>query len=260
LKKHRPKANGAAKVRKSPARGRTAAVRRAVKPRTSLSMTERAYAEIRQRVITLKFRPGQFLNESMICSELGMGRTPVHEALHRLQIEGLVQIVPRKGILIRTASLDDVIALIETRMMIEPAGMALAAQRAETSHLKTLQTIIDKSRQALRENDRAGYMTLDLSFHSEIIRATGNSVLADIMRMLHQRASRLWHLQVWKDADLQVTQKEHEAIFEALKRGDSNAALDAGRAHLNSLKSRILQSVSERVADQRTASTFRLSM
>jgi DNA-binding GntR family transcriptional regulator len=244
LKKLSPRTSGAAKARKTPARRGTAAARRAAEPRTNLSMTERAYADIRQRVITLKFRPGQFLNESTICTELGMGRTPVHEALHRLQIEGLVQIVPRKGILIRTASLDDVIALIETRMMIEPAGMALAAQRAEKSHLKSLQSVIDQSRQALRSNDRAGYMALDLSFHSEIIRATGNSVLTDVMRMLHQRASRLWHLQVWKDTDLKVTQKEHEAIFEALKRGDSGAALEAGRAHLNSLKCRILQSVS----------------
>lgn len=209
----------------------------------ALSLTERAYAEIRHRVITLGFRPGEFLNESLICAALGIGRTPVHEALHRLQVEGLVQIVPRKGVLIRTDSLNDVIALIETRMLVEPAGMALAAQRAQSHHLRTLQTLLKKSRRAIKDSDRAGYMALDSKFHNEIVRATDNSVLADVMRMLHQRASRIWHLQVWTDADLQVTQVEHEAIFEALKSGDAEAASAAARAHLTSLRRRIMHGV-----------------
>lgn len=212
-------------------------------PLASVSLTERAYAEIRHRVITLRFRPGEFLNESAICQDVGIGRTPVHEALHRLQVEGLVQIVPRKGVLIRTASLDDVIALIETRMVVEPAGMALAAQRAQPHHLRSLQNVIKQSRRAIKDNDRTSYMALDLTFHSEIVRATGNTVLADVMRMLHQRASRIWHLQLWKDADLRLTQIEHEAIFEALRSKDAEAAADAGRAHLTSLRSRIMQGV-----------------
>jgi len=211
---------------------------------TRVSLTERAYAEIRHRVITLAFRPGEFLNESMICASLGIGRTPVHEALHRLQLEGLVQIVPRKGVVIRTDSLNDVIALIETRMVVEPAAMALAAERAQPSHLRSLEALLRQARQAIRQSDRAGYMVLDAEFHNEIVRATGNSVLADVIRMLHQRASRIWHLQVWNEADLHVTQVEHEAIFEALKSGSRDRTADASRAHLTSLRSRIVDVVS----------------
>ncbi|MDP2409061.1 MAG: GntR family transcriptional regulator [Pseudolabrys sp.] len=209
-----------------------------------LSLTERAYAEIRHRVITLAFRPGEFLNESMICASLGIGRTPVHEALHRLQLEGLVQIVPRKGVLIRTDSLNDVIALIETRMVVEPAGMALAAGRAQPQHLRALEVLLKQSHLAIKQSDRAGYMALDAKFHNEIVRATGNSVLADVMRMLHQRASRIWHLQVWSDADLRLTQIEHEAIYEALKAGSAERTAAAARAHLMSLRGRIMNVVS----------------
>ncbi len=204
------------------------------------SLTERAYAEIRHRVITLGFRPGEFLNESTICAEVGIGRMPVHGALHRLQIEGLVQIVPRKGVMIRTDSLNDVIALIETRMMVEPACMALAAQRAGSSDLRTLRTLLSQSRRAIRQSDRASYMSLDAKFHNEIVRATGNSVLVEVMRMLHQRASRIWLLQFWTDADLKLTQIEHEAIFEALESGDADATSAASRAHLTSLRRRIM--------------------
>lgn len=213
-----------------------------------LSLTERAYAEIRHRVITLDLRPGEFLNESMICASLGIGRTPVHEALHRLQLEGLVQIVPRKGVLIRTDSLNDVIALIETRMLVEPAGMALAAGRAEPKHLRALQTLLKQQRFAIKQKDRAGYMALDSKFHNEIVRATGNSVLADVMRMLHQRAARIWHLQVWTEADLLLTQTEHEAIFLALQAGDASRTAEAARAHLTSLRGRIMNVVSIKTA------------
>ena len=90
----------------------------------------------------------------MICAAIGIGRTPVHEALHRLPVEGLVQIVPRKGVMIRTKSLNDVIALIETRMLVEPAGMALAAQRAQSHHLRTLQSLLKQSRRAIKQSDR----------------------------------------------------------------------------------------------------------
>lgn len=245
MKMRRKKTNGSRKiVKKNYKHGaKSVALGQATTPLTSVSLTERAYAEIRHRVITLRFRPGEFLNESVICKNLDIGRTPVHEALHRLQVEGLVQIVPRKGILIRTASLDDVIALIETRMVVEPAGMAMAAQRAQPHHLKSLESVIKQSRRAIEDNDRTSYMALDLTFHSEIVGATGNTVLADVMRMLHQRASRIWHLQLWKDADLRLTQIEHEAIFEALRSKDADAAADAARAHLTSLRNRIMQGV-----------------
>jgi len=221
-------------------RGRRSAAQQAG---TTISLTERAYAEIRNRVMALGFRPGQFLNESMICAAIGIGRTPVHEALHRLQVEGLVQIVPRKGVLIRTDSLNDVIALIETRMLVEPPGIGLAAQRAKSHHLQVIQTLLKKSRRAIQDGDRAGYMALDLKFHNEIISATDNTILAEVMRMLHQRSSRIWNLQLWTDADLRVTQVEHEKIFEALKSGDADAASAAARAHLTSLRRRIMQGV-----------------
>jgi len=191
----------------------------------------------------LAFRPGEFLNESSICAIIGIGRTPVHEALHRLQIEGLVQIVPRKGILIRTDSFNDVIAIIETRMLVEPPGMALAAQRAKPDHMSELQTILKQARDAIKDDDRASYMALDLKFHDVIISATDNAVLADVLRMLHQRSGRIWNLQVWTSADLRVTQIEHEEIFSALKARDADAASAAARSHLTSLRRRIVQGV-----------------
>ena len=205
-----------------------------------LSLTQRAYAEIRHRIITLGFRPGEFLNESTICQLLDIGRTPVHEALHLLKLEGLVEIIPRKGVLIRPDSLNDVIALLEARMIIEPQCMGLAAERAQAHHLKVLDDLLQATRRAIEQGDRAEFMSLDSRFHDELVTAASNTMLADVMRLLHQRASRIWHLQVWSDEDLKLTKLEHEAIFKAVKRGDREAAVAAAQTHLTSLKRRIL--------------------
>lgn len=226
-------------TKKKTSRAKTASA----EPAARMTLTERAYAEIRNRVITLEFRPGAFLNEALICDTLGIGRTPVHEALHRLHLEGMVQIVPRKGVLIRSESLNDVIALIETRMLIEPPGMALAAERIKPQHLDRLRDLLKRQQLALKQKDRAGYMALDSAFHGEIVGATGNGVLGEVMRMLHQRASRIWHLHVWNDSDLLLTQREHEAIFAALAVGSAVRAQAAAREHLTSLRARIMNAV-----------------
>jgi len=203
-------------------------------------MTEQAYAEIKRRILTLEFKPGEFLNETTIRQLLGLGRTPVHEALHRLRLEGLVEIIPRKGIMIRAESLKDVISLIEARMIVEPQCMRLAAERAQAGHLAELADIMKRFRQALADGEPSSFMELDSRFHRELVQASSNPVLSDVMRLLHERASRIWHLQLWGKNDLRVTMCEHDAIYQAVQRGDPNAAYEAALAHLTSLKRRIL--------------------
>jgi len=205
-----------------------------------ISLTQRAYGEIKRRVITLSFKPGEFLTEPIICKLLGIGRTPVHEALHLLKLEGLVEIIPRKGIFIRPDSLNDVISLLEARMIVEPQCVALAAERAKASHVAALDAVLVETRRAIEQGDRLVFMSLDSRFHDALVDAAANPVLGDVMRLLHQRASRIWHLQVWSDDDLKLTRLEHEAIFKAVKRGDREAATNAAQIHLTSLKRRIL--------------------
>lgn len=207
-----------------------------------MSLTQRAYVEIKRRVITLGFRPGQFLTEAEICRLLGMGRTPVHQALHLLKLEGLVEIIPRKGILIRPDSLNDVIALLEARMIVEPACMALAAARVEPHHLAALKMALSDARCAIDQGDGQAFMELDTRFHGQLVQAAGNSTLTEVMRLLHERARRLWYLQLWGSNDFELTQQEHESLFYAVERGDPSAASNAAQVHLSSLKRRILVS------------------
>ncbi len=204
----------------------------------TLSLSDLAYQQIKQRILQLEFRPGQFLNESTICEMLDIGRTPVHQAVHRLMLEGLLEIVPRKGLLIRPDSMNEVLNLLEARWALEPNIAALAAERASPTHIKRLQKLL---REALTINggkDRTRHMEIDREFHHLIADAAGNPILADVIRPLHERSGRLWHLQLKIPDDIQQTEKEHEAILDAIVRGDKEAAARAMQAHLMSLRRR----------------------
>src|ERR1700704_986824 len=88
-------------------------------PAKSSSLTQRAYEAIKEKVITLYFLPGQYLNEAAICDLLNMGRTPVHQALQRLQQEGLIDVVPRKGVIIQPDSISQIIEFLDARLTVE---------------------------------------------------------------------------------------------------------------------------------------------
>jgi DNA-binding GntR family transcriptional regulator len=250
-----PAAPGRSRARGSvQAHGTTTAVRASAQPgRTGSrkkappgaasggSLADKAYAEMKRMLITLALRPGQFMNEAWICAELGIGRSPVHQALHRLQLEGLIEIIPRKGILVRSESLNDVLALLDARIVVEPHCIALAAERGPAALVEQLSDLLHRSAAAAKQGDREAFMALDVEFHSELANGAGNPVLADIMRLLHQRASRIWHLQVWSSDDLLVTQQEHRKIYEAVRRHRPEQARSAAQRHLASLRQRILK-------------------
>src|SRR5690606_8086580 len=106
------------------------------------SLRARAYGEIKRRIITLQYRPGEYLNEAMISDQLGIGRTPVHQALDRLMLEDMVEVIPRKGVIVRPVSLDEVLQLVEVRLVNETHCAALAAQRATEAEIEHMAAIL----------------------------------------------------------------------------------------------------------------------
>src|ERR1700689_5160448 len=89
-----------------------------------VSLREQAYLEIKRRINRLDYRPGAYLNEAQISRALKIGRTPVHQALDRLMLEGLVQVIPRKGIVVQTVSLDQVLEILEAGLPNDPPWAA----------------------------------------------------------------------------------------------------------------------------------------
>jgi DNA-binding GntR family transcriptional regulator len=203
-------------------------------------LSERAYEAIKERILSLDLRPGQFVNEQGLCAMVGMGRMPVHQAVHRLMTDGLLEIMPRKGIIIGTDSLNEVLTGLEARSVLEPHITALAADRARPEQIEAMERVLAQSRRIVDQRFRREFMELDRRFHQAVAEASGNHILVDVQRPLHERSARIWSLIVMRRADgLRLTQEEHEAVLEAIKRRDQVAARQAMQNHLASLRRRV---------------------
>jgi DNA-binding GntR family transcriptional regulator len=196
---------------------------------------------IKSRILSLELRPGQFLNEAAFCEMTGIGRMPVHQATHRLQAEGLIEVIPRKGLVIRMDSLHDVLALLEARLAIEPNVAALAAERISKEQCAELERLLKRSRGLADQSKRQAYGVIDRAFHGIIVEAAGNKILADTVRPLQQRSELFWQLRIMPEEGLEVTQREHEAVLSAILKHDAEGARKAMHAHLLSLHNRILK-------------------
>lgn len=201
------------------------------------SLRDKAYETIRQRIITLEFRPGAYINEAMICEQLGFGRTPVHMAIERLALEGLVEVMPRKGIIVAPLSFDEMKQINETRRMIEPPAAALAAQWASDDEIAILEGIVMAARQ-VPVHDTNSLMELDSQLHSTIADATRNRVLASVLKSLHERSLRNWYISLSDPGQRAKVADEHDEITSAIRSRDPVKAERMMRDHIDSFKRR----------------------
>jgi len=200
----------------------------------TVSLRHKAYEAIKHRIITLAYRPGTYLNETLICADLGIGRTPVHMAMERLMLENLVEVMPRKGIIVKPISVDEINAITEARRINEPAAAALAAARASDEELKRLRSVVRQTK-TTPPHKIEQFIALDREFHSTIREAARNPVLAQILATLHDRSLRHWFISL-SDANRQHNVAvEHEAVVRALEARDSASAEAAMREHIDSL-------------------------
>src|SRR5712664_2321636 len=132
--------------RTSVSRGKTRSQLAHTSVTTAASLRDAAYDAIKHRIITCEFRPGEYINELQLSSTLKIGRTPVHQALDRLMIEGMVDVIPRKGVIVRPVSLNEVLQIIETRLINEPFGARLAADHANDGDLAALADVLKRGK------------------------------------------------------------------------------------------------------------------
>jgi GntR family transcriptional regulator, rspAB operon transcriptional repressor len=204
------------------------------------SLTEQAFQLIKDRVISARYVPGQFLQEASICTELKIGRTPVHQALHRLHQEALVEIIPRKGILVRAESLPEVLTALEVRALIEPYCARQCAEKASTRDVVELKEIVARFAKFRAGGDTHHLMELDRHFHARIAQIAGNPLIVDILRPIHERMSRLWFMRRWQLEDFTLTDTEHSDLLNAIEKGAAEEAARAMRNHIESVRRRLM--------------------
>jgi DNA-binding GntR family transcriptional regulator len=211
--------------------------------RTRRSLREKAYEDIKRRIITLEYRPGEYLNEAVLSEALGIGRTPLNQALHQLQHERLIEIIPRKGLIISPISLDEIMNIIAARTVNEALCVSLAAQWANNTDVLALRKILDKAQAAIPQRNIEKLMNLDHEFHCEISRISRNAVLGDILRSLHERSLRFWFLSLSTIARLEAVHAEHEAIYSAIAEHDAETGAIVARTHIEQFQKNIVLAV-----------------
>ncbi|MBR1177218.1 GntR family transcriptional regulator [Bradyrhizobium sp. KB893862 SZCCT0404] len=217
-----------------------AAAAPAATPKTG-SLVDRAYEEIKERIITVFFLPGQYLNEGAICALLGLGRTPVHQALHRLAADGLVEIMPRKGVIVLPDSIAEIIKILDSRMTVEPELARHAALNATPETAAELKALARFKKVDENVSEIDGFTVSDRAFHRKIGEISGNQVMAEFARNLHERSWRYWYLHLWQTLDIGASNRQHMAISDAVAAGDAEGAAQAMREHISSLKHRLSQ-------------------
>jgi len=196
------------------------------------SLVDHAYDTIRRRILDNVYQPGAQALESGLAAELGISRTPLREALIRLQNEGLIEIIPRHGMRVRPVSATDMKEIYEVLTALESYAVELVARRKPApTELKQLVDATRDMTRALRAKDLEAWAQADESFHKYLIEACGNRLLVDAIQQYCDRAHRALLFSVRLRPRLETSAKEHMALVDMLSKGDAVGAVQVNRAH-----------------------------
>ncbi|MFT0849218.1 GntR family transcriptional regulator [Achromobacter sp. F4_2707] len=204
------------------------------------SLGEQAYIAFKRLILTRDLKPGEHVNVAQLSEQLGLGKNPIHLAAHRLAREGLVEILPRKGILVRAETLDSFLELIAARELVEPYLTAEAVDYLTPEVVERLEALIERGWRLQEAGDRLGAMEVDRLFHQTVYAAANNELLADFAGQLLDRSMRLWFTPA-PDSSEPSNMEQLATLLETMKRKDKQATAEQMKAHIGSIRKKFLR-------------------
>jgi DNA-binding GntR family transcriptional regulator len=210
--------------------------------RSQVSQSIEAYRRIKERIITLKLPPASFIDETQLSEELGIGRTPIREALIRLSLENLIIILPRRGTIVADLNASDMHKLYEIRLALETTAVRLAAERATAHEIAALEEWSAQAAEAITVGDVLTLLEIDIEGHRLFVQATHNEFLADAIERLLGPSLRLcyWFAARQKLHALAPAIAEQRQIVEAIKAGDGEQAAALMHRHITDFQAALL--------------------
>lgn len=193
----------------------------------SETLTEQAYRQLEELIVTLQLPPGEILSEASLASRLGIGRTPIREALQRLAREGLVVILPRKGILVSDTNPRRQLLVLEVRRELERLLSRTGAQRRTPAQIEAFLAIAEGMEAAAESNDDIAFMRLDLELNTLISEAAQNEYASRAIGFLQGLSRRYWYSHYKEAADLPLCARLHAEQARAIAEGDADRAAKA---------------------------------
>ena len=187
------------------------------------SLADAAYARMEEMIVTLELQPGSVHSESALSKRIGIGRTPLREALQRLQTQRLVTTLPRRGVVISEISIVDYFALLETRRVLDRLVATKAARRATPDQRAALRSTAEALERAAAAGDMAEFMRLDTEFDQLVEDSARSAFALQASVPLHAHCRRFWYL-YRHNGDLPRAAELHSALMQAAAGGDEEAA------------------------------------
>jgi len=191
------------------------------------SLTDKAYLKLEERIVTLQLVPGEIVSEAALSRQLRIGRTPIREALHRLARERLVNILPRRGIIVSEINIGAQLRLLEVRREIERLVARSAARRASDGERRQFTDLGKAFEAAARTDDATAFMRTDRAFNELCLVAAHNEYAASTMVLMNSLSRRFWFIHYRQAADMPLAAKLHAAVARAIAKGDAGAAAAA---------------------------------
>lgn len=212
-----------------------------------LPLRDVVFNTLRQAILKGELKPGERLMEIQLAQRLGVSRTPVREAIRKLELEGLVLMIPRKGAEVAEITIQDLEDVLEVRAALEELAVKDACDHITPEQLEELREANEEFEKVLQGNDLIAYVHADMHFHEIIYDATNNKRLLQILNNLREQMYR-YRMEYMKDKRThQRLLKEHAAIGQALRDHDKQKAGEAICIHIQNQKESIINSLKKKV-------------
>lgn len=210
-----------------------------------LPLRDVVFNTLRQAILKGELEPGERLMEIQLADRLGVSRTPIREAIRKLELEGLVLMIPRKGAEVAKISEKSLRDVLEVRRSLEELAIELAIQRMTEEDMQTLVNAQEAFRQAVQEGDAMTIAETDEHYHDVIYNGTNNSRLVQMLNNLREQMYR-YRLEYIKDSDKrQILVVEHDLILKAIQEHRVTEAKTAIREHIDNQEITVSKNIKE---------------
>jgi DNA-binding GntR family transcriptional regulator len=207
-------------------------------------VAERAYVELRDRIVTLRLAPGTALREDELMREMAIGRTPLREAVKRLALENLVAVQPRRGTFVTDVEAADILSITEVRAELEGYAAELAALRMDGDARSAAEALLDEIDEVTRPHEQEWLMRFDERIHQFIWEASGNPYLVETLEQYFTHSLRIWYLVLDRVPGLGHAVHDQMHLLEALLDRDGARARTIMREHVLAFQREILAAFS----------------
>ena len=202
-------------------------------------LADRAYADLRDRIVTLRIPPGAPIDEDVLGGELGIGRTPVREAIKRLALENLVTVFPRRGTFASEINITDLADISDVRTQLEGHAAYRAAQRITPAQREELEQLLGELDRSQGSDDTEQLMALDTRVHRFVHGCAGNPYLEETLGRYFNLSLRIWYLVLDRLPHLFARVHEHDDLLHAIAAGDAERARASVAEHIETFEREI---------------------